>query len=67
MGAKNTLAKNYLYLAERHGTEVLPERTVKEIRPLGAEDGSDGYAITSVRSGAWVRKQRQTLTARGMV
>ncbi|HSC20569.1 MAG TPA: FAD-binding protein, partial [Solirubrobacterales bacterium] len=43
-GAKNTLVKNYLYLAEQRGVEVIPDRTVTEIRPLGAEDGSDGYA-----------------------
>jgi cholesterol oxidase len=67
VGAKNTLVKNYLWFAERGGAEVLPERTVKEIRPLGAEDGSDGYAITSIRSGAWARKRRQTITARGVV
>lgn len=67
VGAKNTLVKNYLYFAERNGTEILPERTVKEIRPLGAADGSDGYAITSVRSGAWLRKRRRTITARGVV
>ena len=45
VGAKNTLVKNYLHFAERPGTEILAERTVKEIRPLGAEDGSEGYAI----------------------
>ena len=45
-GAKNTLVKNYLWLAERRGAEVTPERTVTEIRPLGAADGSEGYAIT---------------------
>ena len=67
VGAKNTLVKNYLYFAERNGTEILAERTVKEIRPLGAADGSDGYAITSVRSGAWMRKRRETITARGVV
>ena len=33
--------------------EVLPERTVAEVRPLGAADGSDGYRVTSERSGAW--------------
>jgi cholesterol oxidase len=65
--AKNTLVKNYLYFAERNGTEILPERTVKDVRPLGAPDGSDGYAITSVRSGAWMRKERRTITARGVV
>ena len=67
VGAKNTLVKNYLHFAERHGTEILAERTVKEIRPLGADDGSDGYAITSVHSGAWARKRRETITARGVV
>jgi len=67
VGAKNTLMKNYLHFAERNGTEILPERTVKEIRPLGAEDGSDGYAITSVRSGACLRKRRRTITARALV
>ncbi len=67
VGAKNTLPKNYLWLAERRGVEVVPERTVSEIRPLGAPDGSDGYAITSERTGAWLRKGRQVLTARGVV
>ena len=47
--------------------EILPERTVAEIRPLGATDGSDGYAVRSERSGAWFRKDRQVLTARGVV
>ena len=44
-GAKNTLVKNYLWFAERRGVQVLPERQVTEIRPLGAADGSDGYAV----------------------
>jgi len=65
--AKNTLVKNYLWFAERKGVQVLPERTVTEICPLGAPDGSDGYVVTSDRSGAWVRKDRSELTARGVV
>jgi cholesterol oxidase len=66
-GAKNTLVKNYLYLAERRGARVLPERTVVDIRPLGAGDGSDGYEVESVHSGAWVRRERQVHRARGVV
>src|SRR2546423_12515421 len=31
--AKNTLVKNYLYLAEKLGVEVFPRHTVTEIRP----------------------------------
>ena len=67
VGAKNTLVKNYLWLAEHRGTEVIPDRTVTEIRPLGAEDGSDGYAVTSERSGMIPGRGKRTITARGVV
>jgi cholesterol oxidase len=66
-GAKNTLVKNYLWLAEHRGVTVTPDRTVVDISPLGAEDGSDGYAVTSVASGMRRNRDRTTLTARGVV
>ncbi len=66
-GAKNTLVKNYLYFAEQRGAKVMPERTVVDIRPIGAADGADGYEVESVRSGAWLGKQRRVLRARGVV
>jgi cholesterol oxidase len=66
-GAKNTLVKNYLYFAEQRGARVTPERTVVDIRPLGAADGSDGYEVESVRSGAWLRKEARVHRARGVV
>ncbi|MGJ0118855.1 FAD-dependent oxidoreductase [Williamsia sp. MIQD14] len=65
--AKNTLVKNYLYLAERLGARVEPERTVVDIRPIGAADGSDGYEVTTVRSGGIARRDRQTIRTRGVV
>jgi cholesterol oxidase len=66
-GAKNTLVKNYLWLAEHRGVEVQAERTVTDVRPLGAADGSDGYAVTSERSGLLRGRRRRTLTARGVI
>ena len=66
-GAKNTLVKNYLWFAEKLGAKVMPERTVIDVRPLGADDGSGGYEVESVRSGAWLRKERRVQTARGVV
>jgi cholesterol oxidase len=66
-GAKNTLVKNYLWFAEKRGAEILPEREVVDIRPIGAADGRDGYVVTTERPGAWFRKQRRTFTARGIV
>jgi cholesterol oxidase len=65
--AKNTLVKNYLWLAERAGVEIQPDRTVIDVRPLGAEDGSDGYAVTSQRTGAWLRRDRRVHRVRGVV
>jgi cholesterol oxidase len=66
-GAKNTLVKNYLYFAERLGVQIVPERTVTDIKPLGSADSSDGYAVTHERSGAWLGRDRQRLTARGVI
>jgi cholesterol oxidase len=66
-GAKNTLVKNYLWFAERAGAKVMPERTVVDIRPLGKGDGSEGYAVTTERSGAWLRRDRRVQTAKGVV
>lgn len=65
--AKNTLDKNYLYFAEKRGAKIFAETRVTEIRPLGASDGSDGYAITTERSTAWLAKQRRTITAKHVV
>lgn len=66
-GAKNTLVKNYLWFAEKRGVTIHAERQVVDIRPLGAEDGSDGYAVTTERPGAWFFRQRRTFRARGIV
>ncbi|HKG94380.1 MAG TPA: GMC family oxidoreductase [Gemmatimonadaceae bacterium] len=65
--AKNTLVKNYLWLAERAGAEVFPEREVVDVRPVGAPDGSEGYEVTTERPGAWLRRDRRTVRARGVV
>ncbi len=61
--AKNTLDRNYLYLAESGGTEVFAGRHVVDIVPLQG----GGYEIVSERSGAWLRKQRQSVRAEQVV
>ncbi len=62
-GAKNTLVKNYLALAERGGAEVHPLTTVTGVQALHA----GGYAIDSVRTGSWLSGGRRTFTARHVV
>ncbi|MBO0868258.1 MAG: GMC family oxidoreductase, partial [Micromonosporaceae bacterium] len=49
--AKNTLVKNYLYLAEKLGAVVHPLTTVTAVRP--APGG--GYTVEAVASGGWRR------------
>lgn len=66
VGAKNTLLKNYLPLAERVGARVEPLRTVVDLEPIGA-DGAQGWRVTTERTGAWLRKDRRTVTARQVV
>jgi cholesterol oxidase len=67
-GAKNTLDKNYLYLAEKRGAQVFPETRVVDVRPLhGHADGRDGYEVHTVRSTSWFGRQRRVFTARGVV
>ena len=61
-GAKNTLVKNYLGLAERAGAEVIPMTTV-----TGFEQRPDGsWRVRTVRTGLLPRKRR-TYTAAHVV
>jgi cholesterol oxidase len=62
-GAKNTLDKNYLYLAEKKGARVQPETRVTDIRPL--EGG--GFELSLERSTSLVFKGRTKLRARNVI
>ncbi|HLK50469.1 MAG TPA: GMC family oxidoreductase [Bryobacteraceae bacterium] len=66
--AKNTLDKNYLYFAEKHGARVFAETRVVDVLPLnGAVDGRDGYEVRTVKSTAWVRREPRDFTCRSVV
>ncbi|QTN38685.1 GMC family oxidoreductase [Cryomorphaceae bacterium] len=64
--SKNTLDKNYLYLAQQLGAEILAEKEVTDVSPLGPEDGSQGYAVTFRDSTRWIKRTR-TLKAKGVI
>jgi cholesterol oxidase len=60
VGAKNTLVKNYLYLAEEAGAKVLPLTTVTAVRPRRA----GGFEVDLRRTG---RRVRATISASRVV
>ena len=66
--AKNTLDKNYLYLAEKTGADLFAETRVVDVRPLAAaRDGAAGYEVEVLRPARPAAARRQTLTCRGIV
>lgn len=68
-GAKNSLDKNYLFLARKLGLSLRADCEVVDVRPLGAEDGSDGYEILT-REGKGVLgrfRKRGRYTAKGVI
>jgi cholesterol oxidase len=65
-GAKNTLVKNYLYLAEQLGATIIPETEVTALFALSA-DGTAGYRIKTRRSTHINGRPHGVLTARGIV
>ncbi|MGH9127888.1 MAG: GMC family oxidoreductase N-terminal domain-containing protein [Acidimicrobiales bacterium] len=61
--AKNTLVKNYLYLAERAGAEILPMTTVTAVRPVVG----GGYAVETKPTALAGRRTRRSFSARHVV
>lgn len=53
-GAKNTLDKNYLYLAEQLGVTIVPETRVVDVKPMS----NDQYQITTKKvTGLFSKKE----------
>ena len=62
-GGKNSLDRNYLYLAEQLGVKIISETKVEEIAPL--PDG--GYRLGMRKSTGWFNLKKRRMTARGVV
>jgi cholesterol oxidase len=61
VGAKNTLDKNYLYLAEGLAAQIIPETEVRGVRPW-----NDGYEVYTKKS-TGLCHQKKTYRAKGVV
>lgn len=64
--AKNTLDKNYLYLAQQKGAEILAENEVYNVVPLNHKDGATGYEI-SVKTSTRLFPKKKKFTTKGVI
>lgn len=64
--SKNTLDKNYLYLAQKHGAEILAEKEVVDVKPAEKENGEEGYEVTYRDSTSFIKRTNK-LKAKGVI
>ncbi|MCP4198770.1 MAG: GMC family oxidoreductase [Proteobacteria bacterium] len=62
-GGKNSLNRNYLYLAEKKGLEIIPEHKVIDI--VQHEDGS--YGVTAERVTDVLHKRKRRIKSTGII
>lgn len=64
--AKNTLDKNYLYLAQNLGATILAENEVYDVKPIDGKEGATGFKI-SVKSSTQFFKKKKEFTSKGVI
>jgi cholesterol oxidase len=64
-GAKNTLDRNYLYLAERRGLEVRTEAEVVHVAPV--DGGESGYRIETLEGLERGRRRSESYQAKQVI
>lgn len=67
VGAKNTLVKNYLALAENLGARIVPDRTVTRVGIVPGTETDPVWRVRHERTGAWTQADAQIVTARHVV
>jgi len=62
--SKNTLDKNYLYLAQKYGAKILAENEVYDVSPINTKDGANGYEISIKTSTKFFTKRKKVKSKR---
>jgi cholesterol oxidase len=64
--SKNTLDKNYLYLAQQYGAEILAENEVYDVRPRITANGTKGYEVSIKTSTKFIAKKKK-IKSKGVI
>ena len=64
--SKNTLDKNYLYLAQHYGAEILAEHEVYDVNPIDRKDGATGYEI-ALKTSTKLFTKRRKITSKSVI
>lgn len=65
--AKNSLDKNYLYLAAEKGADILPEHRATAIRTIRESDGSAGYEVVLRKQTSFIFSRNKIVNASGII
>ncbi len=66
--AKNTLPKNYLYFAEKLGVQIIPEVTVRDVRPLDTPSANGArYEVDYHSTTAWMYRPKKLVLGRNVI
>jgi cholesterol oxidase len=64
--AKNSLDKNYLYLAQKNGVTIQAEALVYDVKTIHDQRGADGYRVSWKKTPSLIKKGG-TYTCRGII
>ncbi|MFT5887144.1 MAG: cholesterol oxidase, partial [Arcticibacterium sp.] len=64
--SKNTLDKNYLYLAQKYGAEIWAEHEVYKVNPINTMDGADGYEV-GIRTSTKFFTKKKNIKSRAVI
>lgn len=62
--SKNTLDKNYLYLAQKHGAKIVAEHEVYDVTPIN--NSSNNYSV-SIKTSTKFFTKKKTVKAKGVI
>ncbi len=65
--AKNSLDKNYLYLAQNKGAKIIAEKLVTSVKPIDHKNSNKGYIVDFKDATSYFNKGLGTVKTKGVI